>query len=125
MGRAPKRFAADSLTNSDAATRGQLERMKREWRGEWEAEQRAAMGDPDEILLSINAKLEKMRQSRLDAMSPETCKLERAYQESWDRDRENGLRGGFDPDPSFAPPNAETPDDTPHDPPRLPSPPDA
>ena len=40
--RAAKRFAADSLNNPDAATKGQIERLKAQWRKEWQEEWEAA-----------------------------------------------------------------------------------
>lgn len=59
--RAPKRFAADSLNNADAATRSQLARLKREWRREWE-EERAAQDalEAEEAVAQIDAKLDRM-----------------------------------------------------------------
>lgn len=58
---APKRFAADSLNNGDAATRSQLARLKREWRKEWE-EERAAQDAlaAEEALAQIDAQLDRM-----------------------------------------------------------------
>ena len=68
--RAPKRFTADSYQNADAATRGQLERLKRDWRKEWEAEQnQRSEADSDATLLSLDARLGQMRQRQLDSMS--------------------------------------------------------
>lgn len=61
--RAPKRFAADSLHNADAATRGQLERLKAQWRQEWEAEKAQQDAyDAEEVIRSLDAKLELMHQ---------------------------------------------------------------
>ena len=60
--------------NADAATRSQLERLKREWRKEWEAEQAAQQRrDSQAAIESINAKLDKMVERRKQA---EALKLE-------------------------------------------------
>ena len=65
--RAPKRFAADTR-NTDAATRSHLARLKREWRKEWEEEQRAkAITDEQAIYDSIDAKLDLMQQRQKQA----------------------------------------------------------
>lgn len=59
--RAPRRFAADSLNNGDAATRSQLARLKREWRREWE-EERAAQDarEAEQAIAEIDAQLDRM-----------------------------------------------------------------
>jgi len=59
--RAPKRFAADSLNNGDAATRSHLARLKREWRKEWEEERAAQEArEAEEALAEIDATLDRM-----------------------------------------------------------------
>lgn len=66
--RAPKRFAADSLSSGDAATRSQLARLKREWRKEWEEELRTRMDEEsEEVLRTLDAKLEAMRLRHVEA----------------------------------------------------------
>ena len=81
--RAPKRFAADSVHSTDAATRSQLARLKREWRAEWEAErQEEAARDEDEVTASIDAKLDLMRQRWLANMSPEAREKYEEFQET-------------------------------------------
>jgi len=66
--RAAHRFNADSLNTNDAATRSQFDRLKRQWRAEWQAEQDAKdQYDADEVLASLDAKLERMRQRSLTA----------------------------------------------------------
>ena len=63
--RAPKRFAADSHHNADAATKGQLERLKREWRKEWEVElAEKQRRDSKRIIELINAKLDLMKERK-------------------------------------------------------------
>lgn len=66
--RSPKRFAADSLKNAGAATRGHLERLKREWRREWEEEMAARLAEEgEEALQALDARLETMRQRHAKA----------------------------------------------------------
>lgn len=70
--RAPKRFAADSLHNADAATRSHLAGLKREWRREWEEEQAARdEAEYEEVFASIDAKLDRMRQRHLETQAAE------------------------------------------------------
>lgn len=86
--RAPHRFAADSLHNLDAASRSSLERLRREWRQQWEEENAAARAaDSDAVLASIDAKIDRMRKAQLDSMSPETRRLWDAYQRSHSEDK--------------------------------------
>jgi hypothetical protein len=92
--RAPARFAADSVPNADAATRSHLERLKREWRKEWEAEQAGGQAESsDAVILSINAKLEKMRERESAAMTPRTRALWEAWQKAEAEDRAAGRTG--------------------------------
>jgi len=85
--RSRKRFAADALNSPDAATRSQLNRLKEQWRKEWEAERRAeTAADVKEIQQSINHKLALMRDRRSAAMSPRTLRLKELYQQSAARD---------------------------------------
>ena len=70
--RAAHRFNADSINSNDVATRSQL---KREWRAEWEAEMKAKSArESEQILDSINMKLERMRQRMLAARAEEAKK---------------------------------------------------
>lgn len=86
--RAPKRFAADSHHNADAATRGQLERLKKQWRAEWEAEARAERArSGEEALHRLNAKLQRMHERELAAMSPRTRAAWEAYNAARAEDR--------------------------------------
>ncbi len=64
--RAPKRFAADGAARGargmNAIDQMMLTRLKKEWRAEWEKERALADNqDEDEILDSINAKLDAMQ----------------------------------------------------------------
>jgi len=66
--RAPRRFAADSINNASASVRSQLERLKREWRAEWEEEMRAAQAEEaEEALRSLDAKLDEMQRRHEEA----------------------------------------------------------
>lgn len=89
--RAPKRFAADSWQNVDAATRGQLERLKKQWREEWEAER--AIEDrqkSEEAVLSIDAKLDKMVERRRALENPTTRAAREAYERAKEAERSAG-----------------------------------
>jgi hypothetical protein len=86
--RAPRRFAADSMHNLDAATRASLERLKREWRKEWEEEREAeANRSSEDILDSIDAKIDRMRQRHEARMSERTRRLWEAYRKSDEADQ--------------------------------------
>lgn len=83
--RAAHRFNADNLASNDVATRAQLERLKREWRAEWEAEDRARRhAESEHVLARINAKLELMRQRTLEHASFTSEELEAAAQAAED-----------------------------------------
>lgn len=89
--RAPTRFAADSHRNADAATKSQLDRLKREWRKEWEAEAAARRAaSSEEVIQSLNARLETMRQRQLAGMTTRTRALWEAWQEAEAEDRAAG-----------------------------------
>ena len=93
--RAPNRFAADSYQNADAAPKSQLERLKREWRAEWEAERRVETArNAGEVTAGLNAKLDLMRQRHLAQMSPHTRRLREAFEESQRRDKASGYLPG-------------------------------
>lgn len=79
--RAPDRFAADSLNGADAATQSQLERLKRQWRKEWEAEDKAKRKvESDKILERINTRIDRMHEARLARMSPALRRYHDAYE---------------------------------------------
>jgi hypothetical protein len=87
--RAAKRFSADSHVNADAATQGQLDRLKKKWKAEWDAEQKKKSNyDSEKVLEGLNRKLERRRQSWLADMSPETRAHHEAYQASNRADEE-------------------------------------
>lgn len=79
--RAPKRFAADALNGPDAATQSRLERLKREWRKAWEAEDKAQReAESGKVLDQINARIDKLREDRLARMSPALRRYHDAYE---------------------------------------------
>ena len=88
--RAADRFSADSLNSPDAATRGQIERLKREWRKEWEEERaRESSASAEQATHEINRKLETMRQRWLASMTRRTRALYEAYKAAEDEDTAN------------------------------------
>lgn len=95
--RAPKRFVADSLNNADAVARGQLERLKREWRAEWEAEREEADArEAEEVLANLDARLDLMRERWL---AEQTRALEWDGEDEEDEDgdanRGDGAKGDW------------------------------
>ena len=95
--RAPERFAADgrvlarrsSLHDPQDAAR--LSRLKRQWRKEWEEEQRAERKQSsDEICHSINQRLERMRNNWLSSMTQHTRALYEAYKAAEEEDEKAG-----------------------------------
>lgn len=92
--RAPTRFAADGRVTARRSSVGdpqdaaRLSRLKRQWRKEWEEEQRAAQKQSsDEICESINQRLETMRRRMIGGMTKRTRALWEAYQEAAEEDR--------------------------------------
>lgn len=90
--RAPERFGgglskAAGARGPNAIDEMKLARLKKQWRREWDAEAKAAaaadhaksLEDSDEILLRINAKLERGHQNWLAEMSPRVRELYDAY----------------------------------------------
>lgn len=78
--RARKRFAAG--TRPDAVARAELEKLKKQWRAEWLAEQ----NDPTEIARirsGIDAKLKAMRQRTLDARAREYAEAQARQLAAW------------------------------------------
>ena len=89
--RAAKRFAADSYHNADAATQGQLDRLKAQWRKDWEAELAAKQHrDSRAALESLNTKIDLMRQRHFATMNPRTRALLDAYEAARAEDRASG-----------------------------------
>ncbi|WP_374527195.1 hypothetical protein [Novosphingobium sp.] len=91
--RAPTRFSADGRVTARRSAIGdpqlatQLSRLKKQWRKEWEAEREAqSKADAAPVIEQLNAKLEKMRQRRLAAMSPKVREAWEAYQAAAEED---------------------------------------
>ena len=98
--RAPTRFAADGRVLARGNTIGsphhaaQLSRLKKQWRKEWEEEQRVAnVVKGEEVIQTLNARLQRMADRRDAAMTAETRALYTAYQEAERADRAAGRTG--------------------------------
>lgn len=83
----PKRFASGAAKGPHAAQASNLKRLKREWLAEWEAEQEAAKPSEEEVIRSINAKLERRLRAQKRAMSPRTLRLQALLEDSQRIDR--------------------------------------
>ena len=95
--RRAQRFAADSVRNADELIRARIEKLKAEWRKQWEAERQAESRDNGEaVVLSINKKLELMRQRTMAAMSPRTRELLAAYEAAKAEDEASGYNPYFE-----------------------------
>ena len=89
------RFAADSVRNADELIRTRLEKLKAEWRKEWEAERtKESRDNADDIVQSLNKKLELMRQRTMAQMSPRTRELLAAYEAAKQEDEASGYHPG-------------------------------
>jgi hypothetical protein len=89
--RASTRFAADTVHNASAVTTNQLERLKHEWRKQWEAERLGeAQAGEDEVTQSINAKLGTMRERWLTSMTKHTRALYDTYKAAEAEDKAAG-----------------------------------
>lgn len=88
--RAPKRFSADGGHRTDAATRGELRRLKAQWRKEWEREKAlASQAEEQETLAEIDAMFARMRERRQLYMSPATREAQATFERLHREDREN------------------------------------
>lgn len=126
--RAPERFAGGKPQGLNAIDKMELTRLKRQWRKEWEAERatqtaravqsaHAAPPDPKSSVEALNAKLEKMRQLRIEAMSPRTRRLHEALQAAQELDRKRKSRRDLLAQPATA--QYRTWDGHEHHPPRA------
>ena len=88
--RAPHRFAADSINTLDGATQSSLNRLKREWRAEWEQERAGSeqkLGDPKpgeaqsdtDPMERLNTRIAQMHTSWVQEMNPETRRYYLAF----------------------------------------------
>ena len=86
--RAPERFAADGAKGLNALDKHRLAQEKKRWRKEWERDRaRRSKRDKADTLASLKAKFDAMRHRREALMSPETRRLQEAYEASFARDR--------------------------------------
>jgi len=96
--RAPERFTEGRAKGLNAIGKMDLDRLKKQWRKEWEAERAAAAtAEEDAHAEAINAMLSKMRERRLALMSPRTRAAYEEYCRLSDEDEEAGYRCWDDP----------------------------
>lgn len=98
--RAPTRFASDGRVLArtsaigDPRFAGQLSRLKAKWRKEWAEQQRAAdTASNEEVIQSLNARLQRMAERRDAAITPATRALYQAYCTAEAADRAAGRTG--------------------------------
>jgi hypothetical protein len=118
--RAPGRFAEGKAKGLNAIGKMELERLKKQWRAEWEEEKRreGTYEHEDEVLASIDRKLGQMRERRLFHMSPRTRALLEAYEAAHREDEANGYNPYEDPEhPAYIERNAQAPAPLPELPP--------
>ena len=97
--RAPERFAEGRAKGLNAVGTMELERKKKEWRKEWEAEQRRV--SPAEVRASIDRKVEALRQKILERErreSPHVKRLREELEQAVEADRAAGYCPERDPD---------------------------
>ncbi len=126
--RAPERFGEGRAKGMNAVGKMEMERLKKQWRKEWEDEQAAAAKadrgeDEDAVLHSINEKLSKMRERRLLAMSPRTRAAHDEFLRCQREDEEAGYQWWNDPEhPSYTDAHASEDDEEEDETVALPSP---
>ncbi len=126
--RAPERFTdgrgAKGLGGLNAIGKMEMERLKKQWRAEWEAERaQSASDDEDAVLAAINAKLSSLRDRQLTAMSPRTRAAYEEYRRLEREDEEAGYCYLEDPEhPDFIGPAHPGSTDAEDDPLPLPPP---
>ncbi|WP_374405392.1 hypothetical protein [Pelagerythrobacter sp.] len=91
--RAADRFAEGKPKAMNAVGKMELERLKKQWRAEWEEEQKRADDAEEEVYASIDRKLDAMHLNWLRAMRPRT---RAAYEEFARLEREDKAEG-YDP----------------------------
>ncbi|MDG5747374.1 hypothetical protein P8Q88_04210 [Qipengyuania sp. XHP0207] len=97
--RAPERFTEGRAKGLNAIGKMDLDRLKKQWRKEWEAERAAAAtAEEDAHAEKINAMLSKMRERRLALMSPRTRAAYEEYCRLTDEDEKAGYRCWDDPE---------------------------
>ena len=97
--RAPERFAEGRPKGPDAVGKMERERLKKQWRKEWEAERNAAAGEEEaETLRSLNAKLNAGYENWHAQLSPRTRAAWAEYKRLEALDREEGYLCYDDPE---------------------------
>ncbi|MEQ8773112.1 MAG: hypothetical protein RIC51_09800 [Erythrobacter sp.] len=81
--RAPDRFAEGGAKGLNAVGKMEAERLKKQWRAEWEAER--ACVTPAEIRASIDAKIAALRDSIAEDRAREWALLSEETRAAWDR----------------------------------------
>ena len=97
--RAPERFADGRAKGLNAVGTMELERKKKQWRKEWEEEQRQV--SPAEVRASIERKVEALRQQvamRKRRESPRVRRLREELEQAVEADRAAGYCPERDPD---------------------------
>ena len=102
--RAPGRFAEGSAKGMNAVDKATLARLKKEWRKDWEHEQRLLGEKEDEGLLAgLTAKFDRAHEAHLQAMSPRTRAAWETYQRLQAEDAAAGYQWWHDPEhPEYA-----------------------
>ncbi|WP_341713799.1 hypothetical protein [Erythrobacter sp.] len=94
--RAPARFAEGRAKGMDAIGKMEVERLKKQWRAEWEAERRRV--SPAEIRASIDRKVEEFRQRIEWNQSPRTHAAWEEYCRLRDEDAASSYNARNDPE---------------------------
>jgi len=98
--RAPERFAEGKAKGMNAVGKMELERLKKQWRAEWEEERKRANSyeAEDEILAGIDRKLASMRKNWLHYMRPRTRAAYEEFQRLEREDKAEGYNPHQDPE---------------------------
>ncbi len=97
--RAPERFTEGRAKGLNAIGKMELERKKKEWRAEWEAERKQV--SPDQIRATLDRKVEEYRQKIIDRdrrESPRVKALRAEVEAAIEADRAAGYDCTRDPD---------------------------
>jgi hypothetical protein len=79
--RAPERFAEGSPKALNAVGQMQVERLKKQWRKDWEAERKTV--SPAEVRASIDRKMEEIRRRVTKERAAQWAKLSEETREAW------------------------------------------
>ncbi len=98
--RAPERFAANGhgglrrstgANGDNAADQMRLARLKKQWHAEWEEQREAEQArDSEEVIASLDAKLDRMQRNHLAGMTAHTRQLYEAWKAAEAEDSEHG-----------------------------------